>query len=337
MRAPADLVMRSQTVGPMLSYVRERGGAPETLISRFELPATVEQEAEVELPLALVHALYDAAAVSACDPFLGLNLARRWRRGAFGLLEFCCRTAPTVGAALSRLVRYVSLSNELVVVSLEHHHQTATIRHEIPGEPRCISRHGNEFFLSLVLLNIRAFTGTPWDPQRAWFAHDCPADTSELVALFGDRLEFGAGSNGLALDATLLDLPLVTADADLLPVLDRQAEQHLAKITPPEDFVGRLRACIRESMSEGAPSITDVARVLATSPRSLQRRLQQEGTSFALQVESVRKELAEAYVADHRMPIGEVAFRLGYGDTPAFLKAFKRWTGTTPGRFRARQ
>ena len=95
-----------------------------------------------------------------------------------------------------------------------------------------------------------------------------------------------------------------------------------------------VRAAIERELATGAPSLPTVARDLGTSERTLQRRLADERLSFRELVESVREQLARSYLAELRLPIADVAFRLGYAETSAFLRAFKRWTGTTPTRWR---
>jgi AraC-like DNA-binding protein len=326
--------MRSQTVGPTLAYVRECGGDPAAVAHSVGLPADAEHAADVMLPLAKVHAFYEAAALESRDPFLGVHLAERWQRGSFGLVEFCCRSAASLGQALQRLVRYASLVNELVAIRFEEQGDEAVLVHEIVGHPECVGRHGNEFFLTMFVRAAQALTGAALVPRRTWFAHAAPRELSQLHAIFGPQIAFGRGCNGVALDRAALAIPVLTADAPLLSVLEHQAEQALARTTPANDFLGELRGYIQQSLPSGTPELDAVARLMRTSTRSLQRRLQLEGTTFHLQAESTRRVLAELYLADRKMPLGEVAFRLGYSDVSAFQKAFKRWTGTTPGRVR---
>jgi hypothetical protein len=111
--------MRSQLVAPLLGFVRERGADSEALIGRFALPADAAARSELVLPLATLRDLLDAAAAAIGDPWLGVHLAASFPRGAYGVLEYACRSAPTVGEALARMVRYFGLLNELVTVALE--------------------------------------------------------------------------------------------------------------------------------------------------------------------------------------------------------------------------
>ena len=241
-----------------------------------------------------------------------------------------------MGDVLARLSRYTSLVTELVVISVTRHGDELIVEHKIPGHRGCVGRHGNEFFLTMFLQQARLFTGTPVRGRRTWFAHEAPADLSELVQLFGSELEFGVGTNGIVLDATVLDLPVRTADPPLYNVLQMQAEEALARLPSADDVLRKVHEGIHGALANGAPELGDVARGMGNAPRTLQRLLHERGTSFQQELEAIREELARRYVADPRLPLGEVAFRLGYRELSAFLKAFKRWTGSTPSQYRRR-
>lgn len=324
--------MRSQLVGPALALVRRARGDADGLIARFQLPPTAERDAEVVLPLERLHAFFDAAEVEARDPFLGVHIAQSLPRGAYGLLEFTCRSAPTVGAALERIVRYISLLNELIEVTLDG----GVVEQRIAGQPLCVGRHGNEFFVAMLLNQARQLTGaTTMRPQRVWLAHPRPRDVSLLVEALGtDRLEFDRERNGMALPPAALAVPLSTHDPALLALLDGQAEAALALRGSSSRFLGPLRQTIRDRLRDGVPTLDEAARALAMSPRTLQRRLADEGTSWNQLVDDVRKELAVRWVEEGERPLGEIAFLLGYSELSAFLRALKRWTGRSASALR---
>jgi AraC-like DNA-binding protein len=327
--------MRSQLVGPALAVVREAGGDADGLIRRFELSREAERAAEVVLPLDRLHAFFDEAERAAGDPFLGLHVAERIRRGAYGLLEFSCRSAPTVGEALRRIVRYMALCNELVEVTLEVGPREAIIEQKIVGQPLCVGRHANEFFVAMLLVQSRQLSGKPLAPSRAWFAHPAPRDPAPLESLIGtDRIEFDRERNGMALPRAVLETPLSTHDPALLELLDAQAEAALQLRASSSRFLGQVRQQVRDALREGVPPLEDAARALHLSPRTLQRRLADEGTSYNDLVDDVRQELARRWVKEAARPLGEVAFLLGYSELSAFLRAFKRWTGQAAGDFR---
>jgi AraC-like DNA-binding protein len=324
--------MRSQLVGPALSLVREAGGDAGRLAREFDLPAGAERAAEVALPIERLHAFLDAA--GAHDPFLGVHIAQRIRRGAYGLLEFSCRSAPTLGEALRRIVRYISLTNELVEVTLAEGRE-AVVEQQIRGQPLCVGRHGNEFFIAMLLTQARQLSGSRIVPLRVWFAHPAPRDLSALVELCGtERIAFDREKNGMALPRTLMATPLSTHDPALLELLDKQAEEALSLRASPSRFLGQVRQQVRDRLRDGIPSLEEAAGGLHMSPRTLQRRLADEGTSWQKLIDDVRQELARRWVGQR--PLGEIAFLLGYSELSAFLRAFKRWTGAPAGEWRER-
>ncbi|APR75711.1 Transcriptional regulator, AraC family protein [Minicystis rosea] len=328
--------MKSQIVGPVLSHLRSLGLDPSVLVDKLGLPPGAETDPEIVLPLAKLHALFEEAERASNDPFLGVHVAAQLQRGTYDLVEFSCLSAPTVREAMVRIARYTALLNDRVVATFEERDGAGLLQQRIPGAPLCLGRHANECFVVLVLLRTRALSGVSVVPARAWFAHPAPRDTSALAEALGThRLEFDAGATGLALPAAALDLALKTSDPRLLSVLDRHAERSLSTREAAQDFVGQVRQRVFAKLRDGAPEVEVVARELSMSPRTLQRRLSEDGTSFQELVDGLRRELAGAYVRDSATPLAEIARSLGYRETGAFLRAFKRWYGVAASRMRA--
>jgi AraC-like DNA-binding protein len=327
--------MRSQLIGPTLARVRAAGGDVGAVLASAGLDASAATAAEVVLPLPALYAFFDAAERESKDRFLGLHMAVEHPRGVYGILEFTCRSAPTVREAVVRIVRYVGLLNELVSVGFEEQDGLGIIEHRIAGAPLCVGRHVNEFVVATLLVQARALSGATCVPERVWLAHPQPDDVSELLQLLcTTRVRFDAGRNGLALPRAVLDLPLLSSDPPLLDVLDRAAAGALAGRPEGSPLLALLRRRVRETLAEGPPTLASLARALRLSPRTLQRRLSEEGTALKDVVDEVRQDLALEYVRDARRPLGEVAYLLGYAELTSFLRAFKRWTGKTPGEVR---
>ena len=339
MTGRADPDVRTPVIGPTVAYVRSSGGDADALIRRFGLAARVERDDHASLPLSELRAFYDEAARAANDPFLGVHVAASVKRGTYGLVEFLCRSAGTLGDALERLVRFIALLNDVVEVRLRRNGGEVVLEQEIPGSPLCVGRHGNEFFVASLVLQARALCGIPVVPVRAWLAHPRPRDVSTLASALGlprSAIAFGAGKNGLAISPAVLALPILSADETLHSFLHVQAERTAAELAPaPRSFLARVATHVRDNLDGSAPALDETARAMRLSPRTLQRRLADHGTGYQQVLDGVREELARAYVDDERIPIGEMAYRLGYADESAFLRAFRRWTGTSPSRLRA--
>ena len=338
-KAQAGPMLRSQIVPLFLARLGFAGVDVDELRRRFRLPDDPASMREMDVPLYVVHELPLEAERLLSDPFIGLHLAETLPRGAYGLLEFIVRSSADLREAGGRLVRYHGLLNDLNLVDLDEGPEETVLTQRIPGEPLCIGRHANEFAIALIVRVIRESIGNPeWAPLRVMLAHPAPPDTSALLTWFRvPAIDFGRGANGIAVATRDLDLPVRTADAALLRFLDEQAMALIASKPADGDALwSRLREEIRVSLRNGPPLLEAIAETMGTSARTLQRRLSDRGASFQSLVEEIRKDLAIMYVEGESLSSLDVAFLLGYSDRRAFLRAFKRWTGTTPAEHRKR-
>lgn len=170
--------------------------------------------------------------------------------------------------------------------------------------------------------------------QRVELRQPEPPTRARYVETFRAPVRFGAASDRLCFSDAEWASPMDSAD----PALARLLEEHarlLAQRLPqaPAGFTAEVQKTIATVMPEGG-SAEDVARALNVSLRTLQRKLAPNGTTFREVSESVRERLAEAYLSDPRVSIAEVAFMLGFSDQTSFTRAFRRWTGEAPGRWR---
>jgi len=329
----------SQTVPLFLAQARAARISIAALLERYSLPADADTRREIEVPLRVMQELPDVVARAMDEPCLGLNMALTIPRGMYGLFEFRVRNASTLDDALRSLGSYARLLDDLTNTSFELQRDQGCFRCWIDGEPACFGRQANELTLGVVVrLLSEVIAPRTWTPLRVWFAHDEPSNRARLSAFFGTReIEFGAGSNGFTLSASDLQIAGTGADPALRAILEDHTELSLAvkpSAVRSKALGDRLRNQIFLALRTGAPRLHRVAAELGISSRTLQRRLADEHHKFNDLVEAVRQERARAYLTDDELVLGEIAFLLGYSDLRAFVRAFKRWTGVTPARYR---
>jgi len=260
-------------------------------------------------------------------PTLALDIAQATPAGAFGIVEYVCRSAPTVGAALRQWVRYLNLLDDAVAVGLVVEGDRALLRVERESEAPAPASH--ELCWALVARHARELSSVPFRLTAVELAHAAPADAAPYRAFFGAPVVFGAAATQLVMPAAALDATLRTADPSLLGILTRAADE-LAKQTPTDPLLtAQVKRVLHETLRTDDAQVDTVAKRLGLTGRSLQRRLKDEGTSFQAVREDVRRELAQRYLGDG-MTIAEISFLLGFSEPSAFFRAFKRWTGTTP-------
>jgi AraC-like DNA-binding protein len=332
--SPGSLFI-SQAAPRFLAHLREARGDLRGLVERFSLPENVLELEELELPLRRYHALTDAIAEELGDPMMGIHHAVEVAKGRLGLIEFLMRASSTLQDAVDVMIQYSTLCNALLEMSLELRDDDAIFTQRIAGEPLACGRQTNEFYIAYALRIVRELTGRPVEPRRVWFAHPRPADIGPIErAVFTTQITFNAGENGIALERSLLEAPLGSAEPALRTLLEKYAERVNVERPGRGTLIPRVRAAIEASLSDGPPTAERVAKVMQMSSRTLQRRLASDGTTFQEVLDSVRQLLALRYLRERQIQLGEIAFRLGYADSRVLVRAFKRWTGVTPGAYR---
>ncbi len=332
-------ITRSQTVAAALQYFRSLGGDPRELLERHGLPEVFD--AQLPITLATMHALIDALADACGDPFFGLHLAEDMTTRDYNfypLLEYLGRSAPTIRSYLDAVIRYGALGNEVMVLRLSEHGDEASYESLVAGDPLCLGRHINECLHLVMVRNVARYLAAPFPLRRVWFAHDAPDVAEEVRRIIAaPHLEFGRGTNGFSFDRALLDRSMAAADPRLFGLLCAHGDQLLSLRKAKTRFLAQVRQTISDQFEERLPTIESTALIMRISARSLQRRLADEQTTFVSLLDSVREELARTRLQDPREQVSAVADALHYSDTSAFVRAFRRWTGTTPGTFRRAQ
>jgi AraC-like DNA-binding protein len=145
---------------------------------------------------------------------------------------------------------------------------------------------------------------------------------------------FGCDANAFVIERSLTECPVPAADQQLYLIMKRYLDQVLSEIPQEDSLFAAVRKAIAESMRDGSPQLARVAKTLAMSPRTLQRRLQEGDLDFKKLVEDTRRRFAITYLKDRGNTLAQVAFLLGYSEVSAFNRAFKRWTGSTPLAYR---
>jgi AraC-like DNA-binding protein len=327
----------SSLVPALFRYAAMRGTDVELLACRLGLPGDVASRDEISVPEPVVREVLESTAEMLGEPYLALRLPGELPLRRYGLAELAAKSSATLREGLIRMARYASLVYPGLACTLEEGAEgddEARWSQQTPGRARGLGRHPHEYGLAYVLVHARQETGTPIAATRVWFAHPRPPDLAPLHRFFATRdLEFGADSSGFALSRAALDLPMKSGDPRLLATAEDLAEVALRAQPRASEFATVVATKI-EAMIATDASIDAVARAMHMSPRTLQRRLDEEGNRFSEVVDSVRETLARRWLAEEGRTLSEIAYALGFADLATFSRAFKRWTGKPPGAWR---
>jgi AraC-like DNA-binding protein len=151
---------------------------------------------------------------------------------------------------------------------------------------------------------------------------------------FGCAVKVRAARNAIVFRKSDLDLPFITYNADLVAMLTPQIDRELARKKSEVTVTGRVKWVLMRLLGGRSPEIHDVAKELGMSPRTLQRRITAEQTTFRRLISDARRELARSYLLQPALEFGEVACLLGYEDPNSFFRAFREWEGTTPSEWK---
>jgi AraC-like DNA-binding protein len=188
-------------------------------------------------------------------------------------------------------------------------------------------------FASFVELGRRG-TGHPVNPKRVELKRKAGA-TKIHEAYFKCQVKFGARRNVLVLHTTDLDRPFLTHNAELLEMLDPQLDKALKEQRAQRSTSEQVKWILKRLLAGARPDVSAVARELGLSDRTLQRRIDDDGTTFRKLLLEARQELAREYLNRPDIDVAEVAYLLGYEDSNSFYRAFRTWEGTTPSQLRA--
>lgn len=326
--------VQAKAVEKIVRAASAHGIRAESLFEAVRLNPSVLLDPDNRIPFAQLVALYEKAAELTGDNNFGLHLGERINPSAFDVVGYCALNSPTLGAAFARVARYHSIWTDGALFTLEPANDTSAIVYSYVDTTIREHRQDSEMTLATVTTLCRT-VGTPeFVPTCVEFQHDEPVDISEHLRLFRCPVKFGAPSNKLSFASSFLALPIAKADASLCALLDRHAEELLAKFPPRDSLIDQVRSIIASELRGGDSSLEHAASQLSFTPRTLQRKLQELGTSHNELLDQMRRQLAMRYLREREMAICEVAYLLGFSESSSFHRAFKRWTGVTPKEFR---
>ena len=173
--------------------------------------------------------------------------------------------------------------------------------------------------------------------RSAWSSCRPRAHLKAIERHFGCPVICGAPRNAIVFRASDAERPFLTRNAELLAMLAPQFEEELKQENGDENFVERVRSAVQQKLTGRRPTIEDIADALHISSRTLQRRLQDEGSSFQRVLEEARHQLARHYLNNSVLELNEAAYLLGYEDGNSFVRAFRTWEGVPPARWREQQ
>jgi AraC-like DNA-binding protein len=309
--------IRAAALKGYVDLARSLGLDPLRLLDRVGIPRLALEEPEMHISAAAARDLWELCGRDHED--FGLRVSERRTVANMGPVTLILREQRTLRAALEAVIRHLAVHTQAVIVTVEEIDDLAIVRltpkFETPGPARQMM----ETSVHQLLRALRVFTGPNWRPLSVSLTHSAPARLETHQRTLGPVVHFNADFYGVVMRRADLDARNEAAD----PEMARQIERYVGGLTRPADshVSAQVRGLVPVLLPSGHCNIGAVARQLGLDPRTLQRQLARDETSFQEIVQDVRLGMAAQYVEESDRPLAEVAELMGF----SALSAFSRW------------
>ena len=333
-RADAGFASRTwtQRVGgftALPALIRQLGSDPAAILAAVGLHEDALGDPERRVPYsAFVGVLAHAADRTQC-PHFGLLVGRMFSLARLGVLGDLIRHSATVERGLEALTVYQHINGEGGLAFLLKRGDYVDLGYAIYQSGTQGSAQMYDATIAAGMNIMTELCGPSWKPYEVLLSRARPHDVAQYRAFFKMVPRFDAEYSALRFPARDLVRRIVGAD----PAVCRRAERQAIGLGPP-DFLQQVYRGLRRLMLDNRHSGDDLAQALMMHRRTLNRRLQAEGTTFQHVLDDVRFEVARDMLANSNAHLDDIAATLGYAAVTPFMRTFRRWSGTTPGHWR---
>jgi AraC-like DNA-binding protein len=303
------------------------------LLDEAGLDMAALSDPDSRLPTERVSLLWQLAVARSGNPAIGLLNPNVAKPASFDVVGYTMMSSPNLRSVLQGVVRYVGILSDAASLTVTEDHEGYRMSLELFGGGPPVPRQRVEFDLMTFLSFCRWITNRDLRPLALELRFPPPADLQPYQEAFKCPLRFNAPTNALLFARADVISPLPTAHPLLAEVHERLASEHLQRLDHAQTS-SRARAAIIRRLPDGEPRRPGIAGALGISERTLQRRLEAEGTFFQRLLDDTRRELAQQYLGQTDLSLADAAYLLGFGDQSSFFRAVKRWFGTSPRQYR---
>lgn len=328
-------LIRASNMWGFGTLVRELGADPEQLQQRFGITPGVEHEEDAFVPFGPFVRMLDASATELGCPDFGLRLARWQGLDILGPVAVIARNARTLQEGLESIARFLYVHSPALKLGVEPLDEGSDLRftYEVTEQSLLVLRQGYELSMANGVRMIRLLGGPDATPSSVSFLHDQMGPDEAYAEALGCPVRFGQSWCGFEVPPAFASRPIDRAD----PETRRIATMYLESVYPSNSVTlpERVTELVRRLLPTGHCSVDAIADELAMHPRTLQRRLVQEGVRCQDVIEQERRDQAARYLAEPGLQLSQVAGLLGYAEQSTLNRSVRRWFGKTPRQYRA--
>jgi AraC-like DNA-binding protein len=321
-------------VAAALESVRARRLDADSLLKQVGLSPALLQSSQARVSAKHYGALWRLVAATLDDEFFGRD-SRRMKSGSFAMICHSVLSCNNLRQAMERSLRFYALILDDICGKLIVDGTEASIAlYERPGAQHHVFAH--EVLLMLLHGVACWLVGRRIPIKRAQFSYAEPPYSAEYRLMYSTTISFRAPHTAIIFDAAHLDLPIVQNERTIKDFLRRAPENILLKYKNLSSLGARIRRRLRQSLPGDLPEFEALADEMNLTPATLRRRLHEEGTFYQSIKDQLRRDLAIGYLSHSKRSAMDIGLELGFSERSAFHRAFKKWTGASPGEFRRR-
>lgn len=289
--------------------------------------------------LATYFELLRQAAIQEKRPFIGIDIANTRDISSLGALGYMMANAPNFESSLAMVDSYLDFIMPGCVSNLIIRDNDCVWTYDIPGFSPELTRHETEMSLTQFTLTVKELFKIPeWQPSDVYFQHQAGTHFTKKTKTYpADNVHFDHYFSGVAFPITFLSHTLSNADPRLLSILEQQVQSSISALKTQSSLIERLTFIVASRLGKADVSADTIAANIGMSRRTLHRRLAEQGTTFNQIRETVVSKVSKEALTNTSVSITELAQQLGYSDSSAFDRAFKRLSGQTPSQYRKHQ
>lgn len=320
------------TINAFLAGCRRRGVAPAAIMSRIGEPSGTLADPAARFPVARVGDFLAAIALELRDETLGF-LERPTPPGGLEMWIHACITSRTLGDAIERWIRFWRLVHRDQVTRLTLDGEEARLSTVFISDAELDRSSFVTWEMFLMLRLASWLIDKPLLLDRLHFEFATPPDPQDYNDMFPARHYFNSEENCIVFNRRFLATPLVRS-ADSVPDFVANLPHLMSVQRVDQSLTAQIRRMLQEAEHVDELSLVVVAQQLNRSEDTVRRHLKVEGSHFSEIKESVRRDRAVYHLQCLDTPINQIAYMLGFSEPSSFNRAFKRWTGQTPGDYR---
>jgi AraC-like DNA-binding protein len=328
MPASQQQTMTASAVEPLLRFIKKHNIPLSDVLQGTNLPEHKLKDDRLNIS-SFDQLINNIARISQHED-IGFIAGQGLKLESLSLLGFLLSGSETGRDALVTMRRYYMLlsdtpSPEIFITK----HEVKVLYHISKGNELAMRARAELIATGIHTLG-RTFGGNTYQPLKIGFKHDKPQYHDELESYFGVDIVYNQVQSWISFAAEHVDQPLKHTNPILYQTLRSQAENIMVGNQRLESSCAKVRHVLQQWPNQHTANKESVAELLNTSPRTLTRRLQEEGTQFSHLLRDVRMEKACVSLESHTIDMQELAHNLGFADRRGFERAFKQWSGKTP-------